>query len=82
MSHIAHRKPRKKTEVNPLKRHYAKPTRKSAIFAFCAHCMGCTATEQGNGYTDHMERNYAKAIRQCSAPSCPLYRFRPFQVKA
>ena len=74
-------KSRKQTERNPIKRFYEKPTRKNAIFAFCAHCMGCTALEQGNGYKDHLERGFAKEIRHCTASSCPLYRFRPYQVK-
>jgi hypothetical protein len=69
----------KKPEMNPIKRYYAKPTRKSAINAFCCYCMGCTAVEQGNGQEDHLEQGFRTFIRQCSAPACPLHDYRPYQ---
>ena len=72
----------KKAEMNPIKRYYAKPTRKTAIFAMCAHCMGCTATEQGNGQEDHLEPCFRIEIRNCTAPGCPLFHFRPYQEVA
>jgi hypothetical protein len=68
-----------KREMNPIKRHYAKPTRKTAIFAMCSYCMGCTATEQENGQEDHLEPCFRTYIGNCTAPSCPLYGFRPYQ---
>lgn len=68
-------------EFNVIKKSFAddKSLRK-AVNAMCAHCMGCTAVEQGNGATDHLEQGYARLIRECSSHGCPLYRFRPFQV--
>jgi hypothetical protein len=70
----------KKAEMNPVKRYYAKPTRKSAINAMCAYCMGCTAIEQKNGQEDHLEHGFRNEIKHCTAPACPLFRFRPFQT--
>jgi hypothetical protein len=69
-----------KAEMNPVKRYYAKPTRKSAINAMCAYCMGCTAIEQKNGQEDHLEHGFRNEIKHCTAPACPLFRFRPFQT--
>jgi len=39
----------------------------------CAHCMGCTK--------DHIEPGFRECIRNCTAPSCPLYFYRPYQDK-
>lgn len=69
----------KKAEMNPIKRHYAKPTRKTAINAMCAYCVGCTAVEQNNGQEDHLEQGFRTYISNCTAPACPLYGFRPYQ---
>jgi hypothetical protein len=69
----------KKPEMNPIKRHYEKPTRKTAITAFCCYCVGCTATEQNNGEIDHLEPGFRVYIRGCTALACPLYSYRPFQ---
>ena len=69
----------KKAEMNPIKRYYAKPGRKSAINAFCSHCCGCEASEQGNGHREHLEAGFRTFIRQCTATGCPLFRYRPFQ---
>ena len=49
------------------------------INAMCAYCMGCTSNEQGNGLTDHLETGFRTSIKQCTAPACPLFRFRPYQ---
>ena len=68
-------------EDNPIKRHYAKPTRKTAINAMCAHCMGCTAVEQGNGQEDHLEKGFRHEIKNCSTYACPLFDFRPYQER-
>jgi hypothetical protein len=80
-------KTRKKTSErnhNPVSRYFgllAKgyPTRKTAIDAMCAHCMGCTAKEQGFCDGDHIEDGFREQIRSCSSLGCPLRAFRPFQ---
>ncbi len=57
---------------NPVSRFLSsKPSRKRAIEAMCAHCMGCTQ--------DHFEPTTKADIRNCSAPHCPLYFYRPYQ---
>jgi len=71
----------KKQECNPVKRYYKNLTRKNAIHTMCSYCHGTTATEQGNGLEKHLEPGFRKEIRHCSAPDCPLHRFRPFQQK-
>ncbi len=60
-------------EHNPMVRLRAHPTRKKAIDAMCAHCMGCT--------DDHMEPGFKAMVRNCTSYKCPLYEFRPFQKK-
>jgi len=45
-----------------------KPTRKSAIDRFCQECMG--GPENGP---------WKQLIRDCTAPHCPLYGFRPYK---
>jgi len=58
---------------NPVKRFFAlPPSRKRAIEAKCAECMGCTE--------DHLEEEFKREIRNCTAPHCPLYPLRPYQV--
>jgi hypothetical protein len=71
-----------KREMNPIKRHYAKPTRKTAINAMGAYCMGCTAVEQNNGQGDHLEPCFTGYIRDCTAHSCPLFGYRPYQSES
>jgi hypothetical protein len=68
-------------ETNPIKQAYQKGTRKYAIHAFCSSCMGCTASEQGNGLTDHLEPGFRALIRECASTHCPLYCWRPYQAK-
>lgn len=68
---------------NPVRRHFdlaaaGKATRKSAIHAMCAHCMGCTAKEQGYG-PDHIEPGFREQIRNCSSGGCTLMQYRPYQ---
>ena len=41
------------------------PSRKRAIDAKCAECMGCTK--------DHLEEGFKNEIRFCTAPHCPLH---------
>ena len=60
-----------KPHLNPLARSINAPrSRKLAITAACAHCMGCTV--------DHEEPGWRKTVKECSSYSCPLWRFRPF----
>ena len=47
----------------------AKENKKSmrlAINAMCFDCMGRAST-------------YVKDVRECTAPNCPIYHFRPFK---
>lgn len=60
-------------EHNPIVRLRSHPTRKKAIDAMCAHCMGCT--------DDHIESGFKRLIRECTSYKCPLYQYRPFQAK-
>ncbi|MBG56801.1 MAG: hypothetical protein CMK46_00750 [Porticoccus sp.] len=62
-----------KPEQNPVKRALIRPTRKNAIDAMCAQCLGCTK--------DHIESGFRESIRDCTAPHCSLFPFRPYQVK-
>ena len=48
-------------EHNPMVRLRAHPTRKKAIDAMCAHCMGCT--------DDYMERGL---VRNCGIQVPPV----------
>lgn len=71
-------------ETNPVKRLFnADRTRKkglrAAVDAMCSHCVGCTATEQGDGIPDHMEEGFRITVKKCSAVGCPLHHVRPFQ---
>jgi hypothetical protein len=45
-----------------------------AISAFCASCMGSTPQHREPGVND--------LIRECSAPDCPLFHFRPYKTAA
>ena len=59
---------------NPVERFFAlTPSRKRAIEAMCASCMGCTK--------DHLEEGFKKEISNCTAPQCPLHALRPYQVR-
>ena len=57
-------------EFNPILRGQRKPTRKNAIHAMCAHCVGCTET--------HLERGFKQEISACTSYGCPLYGYRPY----
>ncbi|MFT5453375.1 MAG: hypothetical protein ACI9N9_002881 [Enterobacterales bacterium] len=58
---------------NLVERFYSLlPTRKRAIDAKCAECMGCTK--------DHIEEGYKSEIRNCSTQDCSLYLFRPYKM--
>lgn len=69
---------------NPVSRFFAllekgKNSRKAAIFAKCAECVGCTAKEQGKGEEDWVEPGFRKLIAECTAHGCPLWLYRPYQ---
>jgi len=49
------------------------PSRTLAINAKCAECFGCTR--------DHLEKGFKEAISDCSAYSCSLHSFRPYQAE-
>ena len=58
---------------NPVARLYDHAsTRKRAIEAKCAECMGCTK--------DHLEDGFKNEIRNCTTLACALYFFRPYQT--
>lgn len=60
-------------ERNPMRRFFlAGGSRKAAIDAKCAHCMGCSV--------DSVEPGYQEAIKHCRSEACPLWRFRPYQL--
>ena len=71
--HLKAKRAQAETINNPIVRAEKTPTRGNAIKAMCAHCFGCTA--------QHLEPGFRDAIRDCSAPQCPLHPWRPFQVK-
>jgi hypothetical protein len=56
---------------NPIKRARDRRTRKNAINAMCAHCVGCTEISLEQGFKD--------TIKACTSVECPLYRYRPYQ---
>jgi len=77
-------KSKRKRNDNPVSRFYAllaqgKQSRKAADDAFCAHCMGCTAKEQGPNYEDWIEPGFRALIRDCTTTGCPKWVFRPYQ---
>jgi hypothetical protein len=61
-------------ECNPIKQFKRNPlSRAGAVKAKCAECFGCTAK--------HTERGFRESISACTSYDCPLYTFRPFQLK-
>ena len=59
---------------NPVSRFLSLPTsRKRAIDAMCAHCMGCTENT--------IEIGFKYNIKSCQTKTCPLHTFRPYQDK-
>ena len=60
------------SEINPIIRLRAKPSRVNAIKAKCAECMGCTEY--------HVERGFRELIRACTSKACPLHAYRPYQA--
>ena len=60
-------------ERNPMRRFFlAGGSRKAAIDAMCAHCLGCSI--------DSVEPGYQAAIKHCRSEACPLWRFRPYRL--
>ena len=60
------------SKFNPILRYMENPTsRKAAIDAKCAECVGCTP--------DHLEKGFKESISSCSSYSCLLHGFRPYQ---
>jgi len=73
-----------KRNDNPVSRFFkqkaqGKISRKAANDAMCAHCVGCTAKEQGFQQEDWIEPGFREQIRNCSSFGCPLRPFRPYQ---
>lgn len=62
-----------KPQNNLILAYDKNPTRGRAIKAACAQCIGCTR--------ERIEPGFVKLIRECTAPSCALYCFRPYQKK-
>ena len=57
---------------NPILKAKSMPnSRRFAINAMCAQCMGCTET--------HIEPGFRKDIKGCASTACPLFAFRPYQ---
>lgn len=60
------------SKFNPIEQFQKNPSsKKFAIKAKCAECMGCTL--------DHLEKGFKESISSCSSYSCPLYELRPYQ---
>ena len=53
-------------QLSSFEAAYAKKSRVAAVKAFCTECMGYTPSE----------------VRGCTALACPLYEYRPFQVRS
>lgn len=67
---------RKPPEFNPVARIAGKgktASLRAHINAKCAECMGCTP--------EAIEPGFIAEIKACSAPKCPLWPVRPYQVK-
>ena len=59
---------------NPIGQFRANPSSRAyAVKAKCAECVGCTP--------DHLEKGFKESISSCSSYSCPLHRFRPYQLE-
>lgn len=59
---------------NPILKAKEVPnSRRFAINAMCANCMGCT--------TENIEQGFRNNIKHCTSNSCPLHSFRPYQVE-
>jgi hypothetical protein len=62
-----------KREDNPIVRYQRESTRKNAIHAKCAECVGCT--------TVSIEQGFRESISTCTSKECSLYGFRPYRSK-
>ncbi len=62
----------KDPEHNPIKKFIdGNKTRKYAIWAKCAQCVGCD--------DEYLENGFRKMITNCKQEKCSLYIFRPYQ---
>lgn len=59
--------------TNPIVKNKVKPTRKNAINAMCASCMGCTE--------EMAEAGFRNLIRECNSLECPLHAWRPYKTE-
>lgn len=59
--------------TNPIVKNKVKPTRKNAINAMCANCMGCTE--------EKAEAGFRNLIRECKSVDCPLHEWRPYKTE-
>jgi hypothetical protein len=49
-------------ELEQYRKDYVSLSRKNAILAFCADCMGL----------------YSDSVKDCNNPRCPLYPYQPY----
>lgn len=54
--------------ADPMEKFRAKPTLPNAVKAFCFDCMG-------------QAQSWRSDVKECTAPKCPLYSFRPGRTK-
>lgn len=52
-------------ELEQYRKDFEPLSRKNAIYAYCADCMG----------------NYEDGIKDCKNPRCPLYPYQPYSKK-
>ncbi len=63
-----------KAEMNPVRKfRQIHSSRAAAIKAKCSQCMGCS--------DDYIEPGFRTQVRDCTAPDCALWGFRPWQMK-
>ena len=61
--------------THPIDRFLRRNTRKTAIDAFCAHCMG----EEINPPRKPQKPGYRTSIANCTSTGCPLHDWRPYK---
>ena len=60
-------------QSNPILKFESNPnSRRFAINAMCAQCMGCTR--------DSLEAGFRNLVKHCTSTGCPLHSFRPYQT--
>ena len=61
-------------QSNPILKFQENPnSRRFAINAMCAQCMGCTVSS--------LEGGFRNMIKNCTSTTCPLHSFRPYQTE-